>query len=358
MQRAERTLKPLADTPQKQATEHPATNAGLHNSPRMVAQRQQLRQAFGAAMQLPGGEEIESQQVVSRRVDPDFATYRGAAVAAVTKVEMQDFYDRFVANEVSRLSAMYVDDDVKDTMRHADLVFNMFMLNSRDMGEIQDRLNNLVVAVNAADANIGTLLANRNHNAGTEEAHRDERYRRTGAKPEVGTTQPRTLRGVNSHAEGEQLLTALHNAVNGALGGGAYVLGQVGVRGSAVTGIRSRTNTPFEEGTDDNQEMSDASDLDFFFTCPGLEAQIRRTQNHLNAGRRLNAGGTMSAQYLAGWLNLGAATNGYAASAALLAALNGFTAAAEGLTGRKSDVTFIGNPTAGNLAGVADTLIR
>ena len=357
MQRAERTLKPLADTPQKQATEHPATNAGLHNSPRMVAQRQQLRQAFGVAMQLPGGEEIGSQQVVSRRVDPDFATYRGAAVAAVTKVEMQAFYDRFVANEVSRLSAMYVDDDVKDTMRHADLVFNMFMLNSRDMGEIQDRLNNLVVAVNAADANIGTLLANRNHNAGTEEAHRDERYRRTGAKPEVGTTQPRTLRGVNSHSEGEQLLTALHNAVNGALGGGPYVLGQVGVRGSAVTGIRSRTNTPFEEGTDDNQEMSDASDLDFFFTCPGLEAQIKRTEHHLD-GRGLNAGGTMSAQYLAGWLNLGAATNGYAASAALLAALNGFTAAAEGLTGRKSDVTFIGNPPAGNLAGAADTLIR
>jgi hypothetical protein len=119
-------------------------------------------------------------------------------------------------------------------MRQADLTFNLFMLNSRDMGEIQDRLNNLVVAVNAADANIDTLLANRHHVAGTEDAHRDERYRRTGAKPEVGNTQARTLRGINSRAEGELLLTNLHNAVNGALGGGAYVLGQVGVRGSAV----------------------------------------------------------------------------------------------------------------------------
>jgi hypothetical protein len=319
--------------------------------------RQELTTGL-VVMQLLGGEKIESRQVVSRRVDPDFATYRGAAVVAVTKVEMQTFYDRFVANEVSRLSAMYIDDDVKNTMRQADLLFTLFMLNSNNIGEIQTRLSDLVVAVNAADDNIDTLLVNRNHIAGTEEAHRDERYRRTGAKPVVGTTQPKTLRGVNSHAEGEQLLTNLHNAVNGALGGGAFVLGQVGVRGSAVTGIRSRTNTPFEEGTDDNQEMSNASDLDFFFTCPGLEAQIRRTQHHLNQGRRLNAGGTMSAQYLAGWLNLGAATNGYAASAALLAALTGFTTAAEALTGRKSDVTFIGNPTAATLVGAADTLIR
>jgi hypothetical protein len=106
MQRAEKTLKPLADTPQRQATEPSARVAGIHNSQRMVAQRQQLREAFGAAAQLRGSEEMGPQQVVSRRVDPDFATYRGAAVAAVTKPEMQAFYDRFVANEVARLSAM------------------------------------------------------------------------------------------------------------------------------------------------------------------------------------------------------------------------------------------------------------
>ena len=49
MDSAEKTLKPVADTPQRQAVaEHSAVAAGIYNSPRMVAQRQQLRRIFSA----------------------------------------------------------------------------------------------------------------------------------------------------------------------------------------------------------------------------------------------------------------------------------------------------------------------
>lgn len=66
----------------------------------------------------------------------------------------------------------------------------------------------------------------------------------------------------------------------------------------------------------------------------------------------------MNAQYLHRWLNLGAAVNGYAASAALLAALTNFTTNTTNLIGRKSDVTFVGGATAAGLMGDAGTLIR
>jgi hypothetical protein len=165
------------------------------------------------------------------------------------------------------------------------------------------------------------------------------------------------LRGVGSRAEAHLLLTNLQAALNGALGGG-YALGQVGIRGSAVTGIRTRTGTAFEQGTGPYQNASDASDLDFFFTCAPLEARIRATQNLLPEGRGLNAGGTMNAQYLNRWLtNCPAPGNGYANAAALAAALTTFSTNATALTGRKCDVTFIGNPTAAGLASDAGTLI-
>jgi hypothetical protein len=48
--------------------------------------------------------------IVMRRVDPDFDTFRGAGAGPATKVEMQNFYNRFVAPEETRFSNRPIDD--------------------------------------------------------------------------------------------------------------------------------------------------------------------------------------------------------------------------------------------------------
>jgi len=63
MQHAEKTLKPLADSKQTGVLAKPSTAyAAIHNSPRMVAQRRQLRGLFGAAVQLHDGSEGEAHE--------------------------------------------------------------------------------------------------------------------------------------------------------------------------------------------------------------------------------------------------------------------------------------------------------
>lgn len=312
---------------------------------------QQKQGRVKPAMQMNG-------ELIQRRVDPDFVTYHNAnGGGAATKPEMQTFYDRFVESEVARLSAKHIDDDVKEKMKSADLYFRLFMANSNQPNEIFRKLNQLVRAVNAACDSLDRIINARGAPADAEQGYRYERERREGAKHFAGTTKEMALRGVASKAEADTILTNLHTQIAGAIGGG-FAVGNVGVRGSAVTGVRTRNGAAFEQGVGAYDNASDASDLDFFFTSPTLEAQILATQHHLPADRRINAGGTMNAQYLHRWLNLGAAVNGYAASAALLAALTNFTTNTTNLIGRKSDVTFVGGATAAGLMGDAGTLIR
>lgn len=317
-----------------------------------------LRAGAGARPVQPAAPPLAATApVVMRRIDPDFDTARGGVgvgLPAITKPEMQTFYDRYIGPDVARYTPLPIEDDLKEAMKNANLRFVLFMLNSQSVDETHDRLNELIAAVNAVatswEAQQGAAVA-----APGEAAWRRERETRQNAVHYVGTTKPMTLRGVNSATEGATLLTNLHNALTGALGGG-FALGQVGVRGSAVTGIRSRTLTPFEQGVGAHDTASDASDLDFFFTSPALEAQILATENILPANRRINAGGTMNAQYLHRWLTT--AGNGYAHAAALDAALTAFSTAATNLTGRKCDVTFVGGATAAGLAADPTTLIR
>lgn len=292
--------------------------------------------------------------VVMRRVDPDYDTVQGAT--PVTKASMSDFYDQFVGPEVERFKSRPVQPDIKQEMVSADLYFSLFLMNSPDVAAIHRKLNTLIEKVNAAadnwDAQKGDPDGGQN-----EDSYRTERRRRAGAKTRAGTTQPRDVRGFDSHREADALLKQLRGRLTGVLAG-AFALGHVGIRGSAVTGIRSRTQTPFEDATADHEDAGQASDIDFFFTSQGLEAQIRATQNVLPAGRRINAGGTMNAQYLHRWLtNCPPPGNGYANAARLAAALQAFTNAATARTGRKCDVTFVGGNTAAAIVGDAGTLI-
>jgi hypothetical protein len=307
----------------------------------------------GAGAGTAGPSPASPTAVVMRRIDPDFNTARGQNAGAVTKNEMQTFYDRAIAPELTCYRARAIDDNVKQAMNDADLVFTMFMLNSTTISEIHEKLNLLIIAVNAAGNNL-SLALHRLGNVQGEDARRRERKRREDSIHRVGVTKEMPVRGFDSAREAQQLLTRLRDALNANLGAN-YPLGSIGIRGSAVTGIRSRTNTAFEQGTANNQNVSDASDIDFFFTCPTLEAQIRATENILPENRRLNQGGTMNAQYLHRWLTTNG--NGYGNAGALDTALTAFSAAAEKKTGRKCDVTFIGTPTANGLAQDAGTLI-
>jgi hypothetical protein len=380
-----RPLEPQSGTPRKAATQRPHSTAftraggraqGLGETAKLlnarppVAATRTLAERLsavkrglwlgGAAAASPAPLDTSSHgpvhagpAVVMRRVDPDFDTFRGATAGAATNAEMKGFYDRFVAAEVARFSNRTIDDDVKEAMKHANLMFILFLGNSPDPAAVHAKLNALIAAVNLAANNWDAQLNARGTAAG-EASHRRERERRMEAVHHAGVTKEMPLRGVDSRTEAQVLLTTLQTTLNGALGGG-FTLGHVGIRGSAVTGIRSRNRQPFEQATGPYQDVSDASDLDFFFTCPELEKKIRATEHLLPEGRGLNQGGTMNAQYLARWLAL--AKNGYANAAQLATALTGFSSTATSQVGRKCDVTFIGNPTAAQLTTDAGTLI-
>jgi hypothetical protein len=170
---------------------------------------------------------------------------------------------------------------------------------------------------------------------------------------------------LRSATEGTTLLDNLHARVTAGLQGSGVTIGQVGIRGSSVTGVRSRTQGPFEWGTDPYQEMSDASDHDYFFTCTGLDALIA---DHADERNNINSNGTMMGIYLLRFLRrLSEVQTGgrqprqrFPWAATLRTELEAFTAAAETVTGRKSDVTYISptGPTGTGLATDPSTVIR
>lgn len=324
--------------------------AKVDASPRILAQRRHI----GTGPRDLLAPSTTGRETAQRRVDPDFTTI--LAGNPLSKPAMQSYYDDYVKAEFTRLSNKFIDDDIKEDMKFAHLKFTLFMLNSQANDEIQQKLDELVVAVNAAADSLDSIINARPPTADMETTKRRERERREGAMPKVGTTKPMALRGVQSKAEGEAILTGLRTTLTASLGAG-FPLGHVGVRGSAITGIRTRTQTPFEDGLGDHDSVGNASDLDIFFTCPALERLIRDTQNHLPEARRINAGGTMTAQYLARWLQLTVQQNRYANAATLLGALTTFQTNTEALIGRKSDVTFCGGTTAAGLLNDAGTLV-
>lgn len=298
-----------------------------------------------------------SKLIIQKRVDPDFITYHHNTVGrgAATKLEMKTFYHQYVQHEVKRLLELPIDDDVKEEMNAAHQLFISYLIIKAPLNEVFQKLNKLVIKTNIASDNYDGLLDSSllNPYLTEEQIFRVERTRRKDSLPFVGNVKGMPLRGVKSKTEGEMILNNLQTALTNNLGPG-YALGNVGVRGSAITGVRSRTEQPFEYGIGQFQTTDQSSDLDFFFTCPPLEARIRATQGALG-NRGINASGTMNAQYLRGWLNLPG--NGYPNANALLQALQTFSNNTKALTGRKSDVTFVGGATAAGLMTDKSTLI-
>jgi hypothetical protein len=65
--------------------------------------------------------------VIMRQVDPDFDTFREVTVGPATNLEMKIFYDPSLRLKWRRFSNRTIDDDVKDPMNHANLMFILFL---------------------------------------------------------------------------------------------------------------------------------------------------------------------------------------------------------------------------------------
>jgi hypothetical protein len=307
--------------------------------------------------------------VIQRRIDATFVwpVVRGPQSDLQA---IQTFFDNYVASEYQRAKTLYADDDIKETMEASYNAYRTAYLQNEftlkyyphdvNSNAVQIKLNDLVARVNAvadqsdqyieatrpvpfhppAPVTIGAVPAIQQ----PEEILRHERKRRAEVKQLLGTTSPRQVRGFSGQTEAHTLLTALQNALTGALGVG-FPLEHIGIRGSSVTGVRSRNLQPYEIGTGPYQNASDASDVDFFFTCPQLKAAIERTQHNLSPNRQMGADGVMNYDNLMHWLKLGAATNGYNNSVQLQNALELFALQTQNQIGRKAEPTFLGKPT-------------
>ena len=301
---------------------------------------------------------------IQRTIDPDYATWRGPNPDS--RQLISQFYRRYVQPEYARVRQAAVDPALIQTMS-ADMqtMTQEAQQNPFNVPTAVVALNALVLSINAVSDAMSDNVGPSNPYENPEQKARRERTRRTGAITTIGGVKPGTVRGLRSAAEGAQLLNDLHAAVTRGLNGSGLTLGQVGVRGSSVTGIRSRNQGQFEWGTGQYQNMSDASDHDFFFTCTGLDPLINR---HGGERSSLNSNGTMMGIYLLRLLGTLAEvktgskrpTPSYPWATTLANELKGFTTAAESLTGRKSDVTYI-SPTGGTGATLATdpgTVIR
>lgn len=315
---------------------------------------------------LTGAAAVSSVRKLSlqRTIDPDYNTWRGAR--ADSRALIAEFYRNYVEPELARLQDAGVDPALKTQMK-ADVrtMRAEAQANPFNVATAVNALTALVNSTNAVSDDLNTRVGPANPHEGKEAQARRERTRRSGAKTQVGTTKPGPVRGLRSATEGTTLLDDLDARVTRGLQGSGLVIGQVGVRGSSVTGTRSRNQAPFEWGTGTYQEMSDASDHDYFFTCTGLDPLITK---HADERNTINSNGTMMGIYLLRFLKRlsEVQTNGrrpvqmFPWAATLRNELIAFTAAAEAVTSRKSDVTYISptGPTGSVLATDPSTVIR
>lgn len=304
------------------------------------------------------------QVALQRTIDPDYATWRGPR--ADSRLLLVEFLNNYVVPEVQRLAKLGTGGDldlwnqVKADYRTTDAAM---AANPFNLVAAVNAVNALVANANAMSADRDVRVGPANQLADAEDRARRERTRRENSMTRIGTTRPGPVRGLQSAREGGQLLDRLHTDLTAGMQNSPLVLGQVGIRGSSVTGIRSRSQQPFESATAAHQVMSDASDHDFFFTCTGLDHLI---DAHADDRNTINENGTMMAVYLLRFLQrLSGLTDRHGAplypwAAGLRTHLTNFTTWAEGITGRKSDVTYISptGTTGAGLAADASTVIR
>lgn len=352
---AQSRVQRLQDPPRPAAERTTAAAAGA--LPARVLALQRMAGNYVVSRLLTGAAAVSSARKLSvqRTIDPDYNTWRGAR--ADSRALIGEFYRNYVEPELARLQNASADATLKAQMT-ADLgtMRTEAQANPFNVATAVNALTALVTSINAVSDDVSARvgLVNPDYEDRETQARR-ERTRRTDAKTRVGTTKPGPVRGLRSAAEGTTLLDDLHARVTRGLHGSGLAIGQVGVRGSSVTGTRSRNQAPFEWGTGPYQGMSDASDHDYFFTCTGLDPLITQ---HADERNNINANGTMMGIYLLRFLKRLSEmqTTGrrpvqrFPWAAALRAELIAFTAAAEAVTGRKSDVTYI-SPT--GLTGAA-----
>jgi hypothetical protein len=358
-------VQKLQDQPRPAARRTTAPAAGALSAPVLALQRMAGNRAVSRLLARVAAGSSARKLSIQRTIDPDYATWRGARQDS--HLLIGEFYKNYVQPELDRLQNAPVDPTLKAQMT-ADVgaMRTEARANPFNVGTAVNALTALVTSTNAVANALSTTVGLVNPAYENRETQaRRERTRRTGANTRVGTTKPGHFRGLLSAAEGTTLLDDLHAAVTRGLQGSDLAIDQVGVRGSSVTGTRSRNQLPFEWGTDQYQGMSDASDHDYFFTCTGLDPLIAE---HADDRNNINANGTMMGIYLLRFLLRlsGIQTSGrhpvrrFPWAATLRDELIAFTAAAELVTGRKSDVTYI-SPTGLTGTGLAtdpSTVIR
>lgn len=282
---------------------------------------------------------------IQRLIDPDYVTWRNGRPD--TRALVAEFYQNYVHPEYERLREVPAEETLKTQMtQDAQAMRIAAQAQPFVVANAVAALNALILSSNAVSNDWDQSVTNSQDQkfVGGAGQQRRQRTRRETTKTRVDATKPGTVRGLLSSQEGTTLLNDLHNAVTVGLAGSNLVVGQVGVRGSSVTGIRSRTGTGFEYGTGGSTDISEASDHDFFFTCTGLDAVIQKYGDDRN---KLNENGTMMSVYLLRVLEtIAAVTNRqrqatYPWAVVLRTQLTNFTAQAEATTGRKSDVTYI-----------------
>ena len=99
MQHTEKASRPVSSTqPKRAASSHSAATAGIHVSPRMVAQRQQLRRLFGPAVQL----QSELEKNPNRTGLPDGLK---AGVESLSGMSLDDIDVHYNSSQPGQLNA-------------------------------------------------------------------------------------------------------------------------------------------------------------------------------------------------------------------------------------------------------------
>jgi hypothetical protein len=157
MQHAEKMLKPVADTAQRPAdAEHAASATGMHNSPRVAAQRQPLHRLFGEASQLQAVIGRSPRMLTQRRALD--AAFGGAIQREADGLEDEDLLQARMAS-VAQRAEIEEDEELPLQARMADGVGQRVVEDEDDEALLQGRFEGAAVQRVEESAESGDLSA-------------------------------------------------------------------------------------------------------------------------------------------------------------------------------------------------------